>query len=137
MMGILIKGGTNASVLGKTALHHAAEKGHVAVVRRLLRDGADKSGNDEKGRTPLSHAAENGHAFVIEILLDAGADPGLDEGAKPVLLHASGARDPGCFRALLKHPSVDYCVTSRDANISGLHIAVSKNHYDTTITPRS
>ena len=83
-MGILIEGGAHASVLGKTALHYAAEKGHVAVVKILLRDGADKNGKDEKGRTPLSHAAENGHALVTEILLDAGADPGLDEGAKPV-----------------------------------------------------
>lgn len=55
---------------GERVLHEAAEKGDVAIVRRILRSGAiDIDAQNENGRTPLMIAAERGHGDVVEMLL--------------------------------------------------------------------
>jgi ankyrin repeat protein len=46
---------------GQTLLQLAAERGHEAVVRQFLEQGADTEAADEDGRTPLSRAAKRGH----------------------------------------------------------------------------
>jgi len=43
---------------GDTALHEAAEEGHVEVVRYLLRKDADKTIKNKKGKTALDKAEE-------------------------------------------------------------------------------
>ncbi len=59
-----------------TPLHLAAERGHFAVARTLLRCGADVHARDEgDNATPLHWAAEGGHLAVCRLLLQAGADP--------------------------------------------------------------
>lgn len=59
-----------------TALHLAAERGHFAVARSLLRCGADVHARDDgDNATPLHWAAEGGHLAVCRLLLQAGADP--------------------------------------------------------------
>lgn len=59
---------------GWTALHAAAERGHEAMVRLLLLNGArvDESGR-EKVITPLRTAVSYGHNGIVQILLDEGA----------------------------------------------------------------
>ena len=53
---------------GNTALHFAAECGHVVIVQELLEKGAEVSRN-EHGMTPLLSAAERTKAGVVEFLL--------------------------------------------------------------------
>lgn len=54
---------------GATALHFAAECGHVVIVQELLANGAIVSRNDQ-GMTPLLCAAERTKADVVEYLLE-------------------------------------------------------------------
>jgi ankyrin repeat protein len=60
---------------GKTAMHHAAKKGEVGVVKALIEFGADCTSRDFEGNTPL-HLANTARDTkeVVEALLSAGAD---------------------------------------------------------------
>lgn len=77
----------NARINGTSALMHAAQHGHLAVVDRLLAAGADDHGVTidticaEDGaaigyhaQTALMGAVSGGHAETVALLLDRGAD---------------------------------------------------------------
>lgn len=63
--------------LGKTPLHYAVEGGHLDVVDRLIRSGANVNANDERqiGNTPLSDNVGKCSYAMVKRLIDAGADP--------------------------------------------------------------
>ena len=74
---------------GYSALHEAALKGHVGVVRLLLERSHSKLSNAQadNGDTPLHDAVENGHVDVVRVLLEEGqADASIAnrEGRRPV-----------------------------------------------------
>jgi len=56
---------------GATALHHAAIKAHLQIVRLLLAHGANLQLKDTKGRTPLMAATQQGQTAVVELLKQA------------------------------------------------------------------
>lgn len=58
---------------GTTALHWATYHGDVALVRRLLKAGANPSQPNDYGSTPLAEAAVVGNVDILKALLDAGA----------------------------------------------------------------
>ena len=60
--------------LGSSALHGAAEEGHVKVVECLLHARADINLKTRIGYTPLHIAAKQGRTFIVQALLDNGAD---------------------------------------------------------------
>ncbi|RSL82714.1 hypothetical protein CEP52_016898 [Fusarium oligoseptatum] len=51
----------------------AVEKGHEAIVKRLLDKGADVDSKCNSGRTPLLWAVENGYEAIVKLLLEKGA----------------------------------------------------------------
>jgi len=60
---------------GWTALHDAAKRGRVEIVRLLLAHGADPNAREEGDNTyPLHWAAAAGNFGVMSALLDAGGD---------------------------------------------------------------
>ena len=62
------------SLSDATALHLAAQGGHLDVVKYLLsRDTVDVNARDaDLGETPLAHAVSNGHLDVVKYLLSRG-----------------------------------------------------------------
>ncbi|KUL90278.1 hypothetical protein ZTR_01973 [Talaromyces verruculosus] len=62
---------------GETALHRAAEYGHLEIVRLLISYGADVDRRDVSPvgpKTALHIAAHNGHVAIVQELLQNGAD---------------------------------------------------------------
>eukprot|EP00794_Sanderia_malayensis_P004735 gene4735-5358_t len=57
----------------KTALHCAAENGHLRCCKSLLEGGADPSLRMCMGWTPVHCAAEGGYLSVLQLLAETGA----------------------------------------------------------------
>ena len=57
-----------------TALHYAAQRGHMDVVDWLIAKGADVDAINSAGDTPLHYAAKAGHKNIVELLIVKEAD---------------------------------------------------------------
>lgn len=69
-----VTGANTLDYLRRTALHHAAEKGHSGVTKILLATKSVKLNEmSNLNATPLLLAARQGHLGVARLLLDAGA----------------------------------------------------------------
>ncbi len=70
----------------RTALAHAATKGHLSMVDFLLRNGADPNAGKDS-RRPIFYAASFGHTDIVKRLQDAGVDIDFktDSGFTPLL----------------------------------------------------
>ena len=53
---------------GYTALHKAADSGHLAIATRLLEGGADLTLRDNNGQTALDDARSQGKSEVVALL---------------------------------------------------------------------
>ena len=74
------------STEGEIALQCAAKKGHLAVVKALIKAGADVNRQDNYENTALGAATAQGSTLVVMELIKAGADVNLadDMGATPI-----------------------------------------------------
>ncbi|KAJ3181831.1 hypothetical protein HDU85_003346 [Gaertneriomyces sp. JEL0708] len=78
---------------GLAPLHHAAWRGHLDVVKYLVREtGALVDITDREGETPLLKAAMNGHAGVVQYLVDQGADVNHQDSDGWSALHNGASR---------------------------------------------
>lgn len=62
---------------GMSALHYAANAGHLEVVKVLLGANAEVNAVDQHGSTPFHWASANCHLDVMDALLAASADPNV------------------------------------------------------------
>jgi len=60
---------------GVTAVHVAAQGGHLDCVQLLITAGAKVSIADDEGRTPLALAIKGNYGEVASLLVESGADP--------------------------------------------------------------
>ena len=67
-------GSEQTQMRNNEALLDAAGKGQLALVEKLLRDGAQVNASDSGGITALHYAAAGGSLEVVQALLSAGAD---------------------------------------------------------------
>ncbi|KAL7956830.1 ankyrin repeat-containing domain protein [Trichoderma compactum] len=58
----------------RTALHYAAQHGHVEVVKLLVHKEAKLNTKDQQNQTALIDACQNHHEETISALIEAGAD---------------------------------------------------------------
>ncbi len=52
----------------------AAERGEIAVLKKLIKDGADMNAKDSRGRTPVMAATHRNQVESVKVLIEAGAD---------------------------------------------------------------
>jgi hypothetical protein len=98
----LLDAGVNVnskSPYGATALHFASDKGHVEVVKLLLKRKADPNAADTfYGATPVMWAGMHDRAAVLGELLAAGA-----KGGEGLLRPSAAAGNVEMVRAILDH----------------------------------
>lgn len=86
---------------GFTALHRAADGGHVSTCRLLVSKGADTDSQDAFGSTPLHWACANGHEDVVTYLLSQGVSVKLlNRAHKTPLMLAQESRQEGVIRKM-------------------------------------
>ena len=76
----------NTGGWGRTALHEAAELGHLDLVKLLLARGADIDARDRDGKTPLLRAA---YDDCITALINSGADIHIKDNKNKTILHCA------------------------------------------------
>ena len=97
-----------------TALHLAAEKGHVDVAKVLIQNGADVNAVDKDKETALHVAAENEHADVAKVLIQNGADVNAVPKNKWTALHrASRNGHVDVAKVLLQNGADVHAVTKK------------------------
>ena len=64
----------DACNFGASPLFIAACKGHLTVVRKMLKEGTDMNKANDFGASPLWIAARNGHLPVVQCLVERGDD---------------------------------------------------------------
>lgn len=71
---------------GNTAVHIAAQNGHMDILVQMIKAGAPLNVNNGKGQTPLHMCVEYDFYFVSRMLIDAGADKELvnEDGHKAI-----------------------------------------------------
>ncbi|RZC82121.1 hypothetical protein C5167_044907 [Papaver somniferum] len=119
--------------LGETALFTAADKGHLDVVKELLKYTTKESisRKNRSGFDALHVAASQGHQAVVQVLLDH--DPGLSKTVGP-----SGAT-PLISAATKGHTAVVLELLSRDSSMvevprsngkNALHLTARQGHVE-------
>lgn len=70
-----------------SALHIAAQKGHIRIVRVLLQHGVNCNQKDGEGLTPLIHSIISNHEDVLCSLIDNGARIGETDNQQRNAVH--------------------------------------------------
>ena len=80
-------------------LFDAASRGHLEIVKALVRAGADIDNMRSPGHSAIHSAASNGHLEVVRFLAQRGASMGVDrDGSTPLdLAEAAGHGDVAEF----------------------------------------
>jgi ankyrin repeat protein len=106
-----------------TALHIAAEFGHVAIINFLLSKKADINATNTDGGTPLHMAAQSSNPEVIKSLLENQADVNINNAYRETALHiAIEKQDQTALKELLACPNIKLDPQNHIGN-TALHIA--------------
>ena len=88
--------------MGLTALTGAAFKGHIAILGRLLKAGANPNQANSRGQTPLMYAAMFGRVGAAKALLKAGADPSASDAERRTALDLATQQGSDTMMVMLR-----------------------------------
>jgi ankyrin repeat protein len=86
---------------GRTALHEAASKGEMEIVKLLVERGYSLAADDDSGDTPLHTAASLGHMEIVAFFISKGVDPDVAGpcGVAPLHRLATGGSELDMLKA--------------------------------------
>lgn len=88
---------------GAFPLYTSTRKENLAVIKKLLKRGADVNRTTPNGWTPLKSAAQQGSLEIVKVLVDAGADPNVaDDTNYTPLMNAVSGEHEDIVKILLK-----------------------------------
>ena len=107
----------------------AAERGDVAAVKALLKDGADVNGAQGDGMSALHWAAETGNGELAEILIYAGANIGAQTRiGQYTPLHLAGKSGSVAVATALLKAGADVNARSTNSGVTALHMAATSGN---------
>ena len=117
---------------GSTALHKAAQNGHLKIVKYLIskRIFADIDIRDNTGDTPLHRAVASGHLNIVKYLVSKGANPCAKRSTGDTPLHYAVRQGYLNIVKYLVSNGADVCINKKE-DIDGktpLHIAAGSGH---------
>ncbi|ETS76986.1 hypothetical protein PFICI_10860 [Pestalotiopsis fici W106-1] len=118
---------------GWSAIHWAAEEGHLNIVGLLLNKGANVNAVSSYGTSPLHCAANGGHDSIVNLLLQSGADP-LKSTCHgwTALHHAAFMGHSRVVQSLLQYDGIRSSASQQDNHgWSALHLAIHSRDTDT------
>ena len=104
----------------------AAERGDVAAVKSLLKEGADVNAAQGDGMTALHWAADRGNAGIAELLVYAGANISAQTRiGQYTPLHLAGKSGSAAVAKALLKAGADVNVRTTTSGVTPLHMAAS------------
>lgn len=114
---------------GMSPVYSASRRGHITVVRALIRAGADVNKSSADCFSPLHVASQQGFVEVVKELLAAGAQLDHSNGVGQTALHA--ASDQGYVEVVSQLISAGADVHKRDTKgMSALYMAANASQCD-------
>uniref|UniRef100_A0A8D0J6F6 Ankyrin repeat domain 6 n=1 Tax=Sus scrofa TaxID=9823 RepID=A0A8D0J6F6_PIG len=125
----LINKGAKVAVTkhGRTALHLAANKGHLSVVQILLKAGCDLDVQDDGDQTALHRATVVGNTEVIAALIQEGCALDRQDKDGNTALHEASWHGFSQSAKLLVKAGANVLAKNK-AGDTALHIAAALNH---------
>jgi hypothetical protein len=111
-------------------LHATAAAGDIDGIARVLADGADVDGRDERGRTALLVATWADQAGAVRALLAAGADVDLQDDQRDNPFLVAGAEGRLAILPLLVAAGADPAITNRYGGVAVIP-ASERGHVET------
>jgi cytochrome c len=108
-------------------LHDAAKKGDVALIAKLLDEGADVNKRSAIA-TPLYFAVQENHPEAVKLLLQRGADANGESVGGTALQSAARTGSAEMASLLLEH-GANPNAASKDG-VNALHFAAQKGHLE-------
>jgi len=116
---------------GQTPLFKASEKGHLTIVKLLLKNGANLNVKDKDGATPLHVASYYGNQEVVKLLLVNGTNVNSQDVDGVTPLYNASKRGYLEIVKLLLDARANVNMQTYDLRETALHIITEKDNMET------